>query len=252
MIRRHITALRASLMAADGASAIGLFIIVSILRFGSGWEPTWRAVGVDPFWLAGIYGSSWVLILWITGLYRLRTRWTWRSEILDLSRATLLVAVSTFCALFVFKLPNVSRLFLVELFILQGVVTITSRTALRWAFRMARTRGLNSRFMLVVGDGPEARAFAARVERHPELGLRIIGFLAPPRNHRPGPTDATDAEGTVRGATDAFESLGPDVIGYVDDIVDILHARVVDEVAICLPFSNEELVRADGSVAAAN
>ena len=224
MIRRHITALKASLMAADGASAIGLFVIVSMLRFGADWGPTWRAVGVDPLWLAAIYGAAWVLILWITGLYRLRTRWTWRSEVLDLSRATLLVAVSTFCALFVFKLPNVSRLFLVELFVLQGVITVTSRSALRWAFRAGRTRGLNARYMLVVGDGPEARAFATRVERHPELGLRIIGFLAAPGRAEVGTAGWGPAE-----------PLGPDVIGYVDDIVDILHAQVVDEVAICLP-----------------
>ena len=66
MIRRHITALRASLMAADGASAVALFVLVSLQRFGSAWEPTWRAVGIDPFVLAAAYGSAWVLILWIT------------------------------------------------------------------------------------------------------------------------------------------------------------------------------------------
>ena len=234
MIRRHITALRASLMAADGASAIGLFVIVSLLRFRSDWVATWKAVGVDPLWLAAAYGAAWVLILWITGLYRLRTRWTWRSEVLDLSRATLLVAVTTFCALFVFKLPNVSRLFLVELFVLQGVVMVASRSALRWAFRLARTRGLNARYMLVVGDGPEARAFAARVERHPELGLRIIGFLAVPGGAGAGAAASRDT-GSNAAHGSVAEWTGPDVIGYVDDIVDILHGQIVDEVAICLP-----------------
>ena len=227
MIRRHITALRASLMAADGLSAIALFVIVSLVRFRSDWIVTWQAVGADPLWLAAAYGATWVLILWITGLYRLRTRWTWRSEVLDLSRATLLVAVTTFCALFVFKLPNVSRLFLLELFIFQGVVTVASRSALRWTFRNARRRGLNTRFMLVVGDGPGARSFAARVDRHPELGLRIIGFLAVPPSASRDRTDATRA--------DDAEPNGIAVIGYVDDIVDILHSHVVDEVAICLP-----------------
>ena len=224
MIRRHITALRASLMAADGAFAIGLFVIVSWLRFGPDWAPTWQSAGIDPAILATAYGSGWVLILWITGLYRLRARWTWRIEAIDLSRATLLVAVSTFCALFVFKLPNVSRLFLVELFVLQGVVAVTSRSALRWAFRVARARGLNVRYMLVVGDGPEARAFATRVERHPELGLQVIGFLA-----------SSSKAVTRTGRSHQERQVRTDVLGSIDEIEEILHARIVDEVAICLP-----------------
>ena len=223
MIRRHITALRASLMAADGASAVALFVLVSLQRFGSAWEPTWRAVGIDPFVLAAAYGSAWVLILWITGLYRLRTRWTWRSEVLDISRATLLVAVSAFCALFVFKLPNVSRLFLVELFAFQAVVAVASRSALRWAFRVARARGFNARYMLIVGDGPEARAFAATIERHPQLGLLVLGYLRAPSE--------TEERALARGG----DRAGSDVLGSIEDVMDVLHSHVVDEVAICLP-----------------
>ena len=44
--------------------------------------------------------------------------------------------------------------------------------------RALRDRGYNLRYMLVVGAGPEGRRFAERVERHRELGLRVIDFLA--------------------------------------------------------------------------
>jgi exopolysaccharide biosynthesis polyprenyl glycosylphosphotransferase len=69
--------------------------------------------------------------------------------------------------------------------------------------------------MLVVGTGKEARRFADRVERHRELGIRVIGHLA---------THGTPLKAGSRP-----------VLGSMDDIETVLHDRVVDEVAVCLP-----------------
>ena len=63
----------------------------------------------------------WVSVLWLTGLYRFRA-WSVRGEAAEIGRATVLLAVIVFSALFVLKLPAVSRLFLVELFAVQTVV----------------------------------------------------------------------------------------------------------------------------------
>ncbi len=77
-----------------------------------------------------------------------------------------------------------------------------------------RDRGYNLRYMLVIGTGREARRFADRVTRHRELGLRVMGFLA-----------VGDAPTTIDHRP---------VLGHLDDIEDILHDRIVDEVAVCL------------------
>ncbi|MGH2466538.1 MAG: sugar transferase, partial [Candidatus Limnocylindrales bacterium] len=165
----------------------------------------------------------WMATLWLTDLYRLRARWTYRRELLDILRAALLIALAAFSALFIFHLGDVSRLFLLELFAAQVVVTMGARIVIRTTLRVARAHGYSARFILIVGTGAPARAFAARIERRRDLGLRVIGHLAE------GP--------------EAPLEVGPNpVLGRLEDIEAILHARVVDEVAICLPATSIGLV----------
>jgi exopolysaccharide biosynthesis polyprenyl glycosylphosphotransferase len=242
MVRRHVTALRLGLMAADGLSAIAVFILVSIVRFGLGqWQASWSGAGIDGRLLAVVYGVGWVVILWLFGLYRLRVRWSARTEVTDVARAILLLAVSTFVLLFWLKLPNVSRQFLLLLFPTQLVLTVASRFVLRWGFAAARSRGLNSRFILIVGTGSTARAFADRIEARREMGLHVIGHLAGPPEE-----DGEIVAGfhaLAPAATDRDHRSRPrDVLGSIDDIENILHTQVVDEVAVCLPPSQLALV----------
>src|SRR5436190_15954395 len=139
MIRRYITPLRLALMAADAASAIGVFVLASILRFGSdAWMTIWRQAGVDGRALGLAYAIAWVAVLYLFGLYRLRARWAVRTEVIDITRAVFVLALATFVALFWLKLPNVSRTFLLVLFPVQLAVTVASRWALRRAFAIAR------------------------------------------------------------------------------------------------------------------
>ncbi|MEO5885722.1 MAG: sugar transferase [Candidatus Limnocylindrales bacterium] len=214
MIRRHATALRLGLAGADAISAVVLFALISMVRFGPEWQAVWRSAELDPFAAAAAQATAWVTILWALGLYRLRARWRLRTEILDVARAGVLLGLVTFSALFVVKLPDVSRLFLLILFVTQVVLTVTSRAGIRWLLRALRDRGYNLRYMLIVGTGREARRFADRVERHRELGIRVLGFLSVASgpssiDHRP-------------------------VLGVLDDIEDVLHDHIVDEVAVCL------------------
>jgi exopolysaccharide biosynthesis polyprenyl glycosylphosphotransferase len=222
VIRRHITAFRLALMAADGVSAVGLFVVVSRFRFGESWPSAWDRAGVDPLVAIWLYAASLVAALWLFGLYRLRARWSVRSEIADVARVMLLLAVGSFSLLFAVKLPQVSRLFLLTLFGLQIVVTVGSRLGVRQILHALRDRGYNTRYVLVVGSGPPARAFADAIEAHRELGLRVVGHLA-------------EDEGPSRVGTRP-------VLGAVDDIQTVLHERIVDEVAVCLAPSAVGLV----------
>ena len=239
MLRRHVTSLRLALMTADAFSAMALFVALSIVRFGvANWESSWSRAGADAKLLAVVYGYGWIGALWLLGLYRMRTRWSIRSELIDLLRASLLVAVGTFALLFWFKLPDVSRQFLLMLFPGQFLLTFASRVLLRGAFAWARERGHNLRYMLIVGTGERAVAFADRVEAHRDLGLRVIGYLVSPTTEgRSVPGEPASVRrrpiGTLRGRP---------ILGAIDDIEDVLHAHVVDEVAICLPGSEWNLV----------
>jgi exopolysaccharide biosynthesis polyprenyl glycosylphosphotransferase len=224
VIRRHATTFRLALMAGDAIGAFVLFCVVSFARYGPQWRERWLGVGADPFVVGAFFAALWVTGLWLANLYRLRARWSIRSELVDVVRTAVVLAVIVFCLLYALKLPHVSRLLLVELFAAEIVIALVGRTTLRLAFWTLRRHGGNARFLLVVGDGPAARAFAERVRRHRELGLRVVGFLG---------TDASRS---------AADTVFGDRLGEIGDLPDILHSRVIDEVAICFESDDAALV----------
>ena len=222
MIRRHLMALRLGLMVADGASAAAVFLLVSIIRFGDGdGLDIWDRLGIDLRLASLAFGIAWVVVLWFEGLYRLRARWRLGTELRDIVKATLLVAALTLSALFLFRQQNVSRLFLLFLFLAQPLVTFVERAAVQIAFGALRRRGYNTRYMLVVGTGQLAQDFADRVENRPTLGIRVIGHLAVPGTDEP--------------------VVSRPILGTTDAVGEVFHGHVVDEVAVCLPPSSASL-----------
>jgi exopolysaccharide biosynthesis polyprenyl glycosylphosphotransferase len=216
MIRRHLMTLRAGLMLLDGLVAALVFVTVAAIRFReSPIEALLEALQLDLLPAAVLFAVIWVAALWAAGLYRLDVRWRVWTEVRDIARATIAVLALTLSLLFLVKAVDVSRLFLALLFIAQPTVTLISRLVLRALFEARRRGGADARFMLVAGTGSLAQSFADRVEEHPGLGLRIIGHLA-----IPGEDD---------------RAVTRPILGSIDDIGDILHSQVVDEVAVCLP-----------------
>jgi exopolysaccharide biosynthesis polyprenyl glycosylphosphotransferase len=224
MIRRHAAGFRALLMAADALLAVALLIGLSYWRFGEDWASWWRQIVPLPEGLLVLYPLGWVIALGSNGLYRPRARWSIRRESIDVVRATIAYALVTLSMLFIFRWPEVSRSFLLVLFPAQAAVTIASRAVLRLAMERRRRQGKNLRFVLVLGAGPRGQQFARKLEDHRELGLRVAGVLD---------------ESSAFGLPERWEYLGS-----LDRLEEVLHSRVIDEVAICLPFSQWNLIDA--------
>lgn len=217
MIRRHFFWFRALLMATDALIAGGLLVALSAWRFGPDWAVWWRLIVPQPEVFAVVYSVTWVAALTSVGLYRPRARWSLWSEAKDVLRATIVMVLVTLSVLFVFNWPNVSRLLLVILFPAQAAATIALRALIRLVFGRMRRRGMNLRFVLVLGTDERAERFAATIEAHRDLGLRVVGLLSAEPDARPG-------------------NRWP-ILGSLEDLERVLHTRIVDEVAICLPFS---------------
>ena len=208
-------ALRLGLMLGDAVSAVVVFMIASFLRFGDGDSAElWRRLDIDIRIAAGMFALVWVTALWYRGLYALRARWRLRTEAADIGWATLLVLAVTLSALFLLKLEEVSRLFLLLLFVAQPLVTLAGRAVLRSWFASIRRRGYDTRYMLIAGTGTLAQSFAEEIARHPDLGIRVIGHLSVPGEER---------------------LVSRAIVGSVDEIESVFHSRIVDEVAVCLP-----------------
>ncbi len=225
LVRRYGAILRWSLAAADTILAILVIIGAANFRFGEdpGWPLDKSPSLPDPTFTVGVFIGMWIAVLWMHGMYRSRARWTRRSDVATILRATVVQLVATLSLLWLFKLPDVSRLLLAVVFPALAVAAIGIRIAVRQILVLARDNGRNVRYMLILGAGPRAKAFADLVETHAELGLVVIGHLK---------ADTSDT-GIV---------LDRPLLGMVDDLEQILHSEIVDEVAICLPFAMEELI----------
>ena len=210
-------------MSADAASAVLVFMAVSVWRFDGDWVRSWERAGLPAGVGMTAWGAAWVSALWLLGLYRLRKNWSYKGDVADILRAITLIALLVFGGLFVVHLPEVSRLFLIGLFIVQLGVALASRLTIRRIFAAARSRGRNTHYVLVVGTSPAAADFARRIRAHPQLGLSVIGHL---------------------GRPPAKTSLEAPLLGDIEDIARVLHERVVDEVAVCLPIVDWSMVEA--------
>ncbi len=211
MVRRRLILFRSGLLLGDVVAAVALFAIVSMARFGDGWSTAWLVAGA-PWWAwAFAYGIIWAAAEWLFELDRPRARWTMLGEIVDVIRAAMLVAVSLFSLLFLFHLPDVSRLFLLGLLGSQLVFSIVQRRGLRLFMALLQRRGLGMRHALVLGTGPEALRLADRLERHAALGYHVIGHLG------------TGAPGMRRP-----------LLGSLETVQETIHGTVIDEVVAAL------------------
>jgi exopolysaccharide biosynthesis polyprenyl glycosylphosphotransferase len=227
MIRRYGAELRAALMLADIAVTVVLAITLSnamLARFG----PTfWEDVLPDPFFALSLFVSAWVIILWLHGAYRLRARWSIASEVRLILNALVWFALLTFAFLYLGKLPDVSRAYLVILLGLMLATTVLVRVAMRWAMQIARRRGQNLRNVVVLGTGAQGRMFAQKLTDHPEVGLHILGFLGDKADDLPA----------------RWRYFGP-----IEELPDLIHREVVDEVAICLVTDDWALIESIAAI----
>ena len=215
---RQLVTFRLALLATDAVLAVLLFGIVSAVRFGSDFEDVWIVFGA-PWWVyAGGFSITWLVSEWLFGLDEPGYAWSLWTEVADVSRAVLVMAIAVFSVLFVGKIPDVSRQFLLWLFGAQAIVTIVERGLLWRLLTALRRSGVGRRHVLVVGTGTIAQAYADQFEARPQLGFRVIGHVGP------------------------AGSVTRPILGSLDALEDIIHWHVVDELLVCLDAADAELL----------
>ena len=88
----------------------------------------------------------------------------------------------------------------------------------------ARQSGYNYRYLLIVGANERSAELASRVQRHPELGYKLVGFIS---------EEETSPEGWNKGYTGSAR-----VLGKVSQLSEILEKEQVDEMMVCLSLEN--------------
>lgn len=161
------------------------------------------------------------MIFYLLGLYRF-----WRGpgaagEPWALLRAVGLASFVLGFAVFALKYHFVSRIFLLLFAGLDFLAVFLLRGMVRAVLRSLHRKNDNLRLLLMVGLRENALKIAQSIDRHKDLGFRILGFLA-----------STEADLPPR-------CNGYPVLGRAGDLPRILETQVVDEVIFAVP--QEEL-----------
>ncbi|MEW6271084.1 MAG: undecaprenyl-phosphate glucose phosphotransferase [Thermodesulfobacteriota bacterium] len=215
-----------TVLAAAWALAYALRFVVPVIPVTKGTPPFSNYLTLLP-----VIFAIWGVVFRASGLYdpmRAREESSERRTVLRACSLAMLIFTAVSFLGFE-KAYSLSRLMLLYFYVLGTAAIIIERATLREILREARRRGFNLRHVLVVGDGELAQAVADRMTRHPELGLKVRGFL----------TDDPARVGTYIGAVP--------VCGLWDAVSDVVGKGGVDQVVLALPF--EALPRLGGLVA---
>jgi len=161
----------------------------------------------------------WVYMLYLNRLYRSLRTIDFIKLTLRIIKAAAMTLLTVGAFLFILKIHSASRLFFFIFMGLSFIIVTAERTALVAAMHYVRRKGYNFLNILIVGTGRRAAEFIARIKRHPEWGMQIVGAI----DDEPG-----------RGVTTVD---GVEIIGNLGDIPDILHEKPIDEVAFVIPRS---------------
>ena len=163
--------------------------------------------------------AVWHNLFVFCGLYISKRLTTQRAMISEVCKATTLASAILFVAARMFYLPIVRSTFVLVFWVACTIIMAAGRVVARSLLLVLRSRGKNSRFILIVGTNERAIEFARQISDHPEVGYRIVGFV-------------DDDWGGIQD----FEATGFTRCCNFAGLADFLRANVIDEAAIYLPL----------------
>jgi Undecaprenyl-phosphate glucose phosphotransferase len=219
VLRKYSEVFRSLAMLADLTVVAAAWLLAVWLRFGTNLFPpppegyiperetTVLLLGILPVWHVLLRGRH---------LYDARRMRSVSREVRRLLEVTAMGIALLGTASFLLKLSWLSRLVVALFAVLSVLGMVAFRTSLRLALRAVRRRGYNQRRVLIVGTGALAREVYTRIQRHPEMGLIVDGFLGPSR----ASGERTGALPPHRGG---YEALGA-----------LVHSEAIDHVIFAL------------------
>ncbi|MCL6634016.1 MAG: sugar transferase [Alicyclobacillus herbarius] len=161
---------------------------------------------------------SWLLSLLLTVEYPPRRLSLWVTEAWIALRTNALGLLFFAILAFLLKYQNFSRLFVGTYFVDTTLLMVLVRIMVRVGLGYVRKRGRDMRTRLIVGGSHQALRYLEGVERRPDLGLRVVGYLAEASTRLPLPH-----------------------LGEVEDLPQALARHSVDGVVIAMPVTDARM-----------
>lgn len=226
MIKEQSRALKKFLFSAD------LFIVA--VSFFIGYVIRARFEGLLPVLSINVYIGLLPVLLFIWGAllyyFGMYTNFAIKriSEILiAVMKTTILGFIFFGSYVFVLHLQEqVTRLMIGIIFAVIAFLIVLEKITLIYVFRHVRQMGISFksilftwRSILVVGTGKRVKRFINLINNNPQWGIKIIGLID---------IDKSQAEKIIEGCK---------VMGTFDDIPNIIHTNIVDEIVFIIPRS---------------
>ncbi|MBP8865239.1 MAG: undecaprenyl-phosphate glucose phosphotransferase [Acetobacterium sp.] len=149
------------------------------------------------------------------GLYQPYRKQRFFKECREIIFANIVGITILMSALFTMKSIHFSRIMLGVFFLTSTLVMIVERGSIRKILRMARERGFNIKYIIIVGAGSIGQTFAAKVAGDRQLGYKVTGY--------------------VDDYYHKSDKDGIPILGKTREMNEILEEYQVDEVIIALP-----------------
>jgi len=215
MLREHGRQLQRALLVVDMAVGAGVFVAL-VLHPAMQSHHVLNETGLVRLAAIGLLAVlSAPVVLGRCGVYQSQRRASTQDQLARLLFANGVAALVISTVAFAIDAPLAPAFPLVfsgSVFLLEAAL----RVPVFWALHALRRSGRNTRNVLVIGSGPRALGTKRTIERHPEWGLRITGFI-----------DHGDSE---------FVPVVPqEKLHKLVDLPALLREKVVDEVLVACP-----------------
>ena len=223
MLKRHSQFLKSLLFCVDLGLICACWIGAYYLRFSEIVEPASKGIPPLRIYLLLILPivAVWGMSFQAFDLYRPRRMGTRLAEFLDVAKANTLSVLILVALTFFLRQYEYSRLVLLYFWLLNLMALGFSRVLFREILRFLRRQGFNQRHALIIGTSRLGRRVVGALAEHPELGVKVHGFLsADPRKVGERIHDVP-------------------VLGQYDDLQERVQSGI-DIVFVCLPPEDEQ------------
>jgi Undecaprenyl-phosphate glucose phosphotransferase len=219
MLKAHSRFFEHLTLAGDLALIAGSWLLAYYLRFHVGPIPVY--LGVPPLtpYLALLVPILllWAIVFRTFDLYRPRRLGSRLAEVRDVTKASSVAFLVLVTLTFFARSYEFSRVVIAYFWAISIVAVSGYRVVFREALRVARRRGYNLRYGLVVGGGTVAREVIGRLKERPDVGIEIVGVAG------------DDKDGA---------DLGARRLGGYGDLRTVLDQQHVDHVILALPHED--------------
>jgi Undecaprenyl-phosphate glucose phosphotransferase len=202
-------------------SWLAAFYLHFLTSFGP--SPRYSTPEIDTYLLALI--PVWIVFIFsirLCGLYKPLRGKPFAVEIYKIIKVTLLSVIILSAITFFYREGSFSRFVAAYFFIIVTFLMMFSHLLVRIILAEVRKRGFNLRHILIVGSGDLGQSLAERINKHPEFGLKIVGFLS------------------SHPEKIGIEIHGIKVIGLYNEIPKVIQLFAVDQLYIALPLNAQD------------